>query len=191
MKDAAPTSQDKILQSAYALFFKHGFARVSVDAIAEGANVTKRTVYYHFPSKDDIAAQVLTAQQDLMLQEFAHWVGPDDATPHDKLNNLFAKLQTWTQSPTWLGSGYSRLSMELADLPGHPARKAARTHKRGVEDWLANQLAAGGLGNPGSRARQIMILIEGGMALALIHGDPAYIQAAADAAIALLDDDKK
>ena len=42
----------KIVGGAYELFYKHGFARVSMDAIAASAGVTKRTLYAHYDSKD-------------------------------------------------------------------------------------------------------------------------------------------
>jgi len=38
------------------------------------------------------------------------------------------------------GSGITRLALELADLPGHPARLIARRHKSEVHDWLAGML---------------------------------------------------
>ena len=47
-------TKGRILSAAYRLFYKQGFSRVSVDAIADLAGVTKRTIYYHFDSKDEI-----------------------------------------------------------------------------------------------------------------------------------------
>ena len=54
---AQEDTKGRILKSAYSLFRQQGFTRVSVDAIAEWAGVTKRTVYYHFKSKDDIVGR--------------------------------------------------------------------------------------------------------------------------------------
>ena len=61
---AQESTKGKILKSAYTLFRQEGFTRVSVDAIADQAGVTKRTVYYHFESKDDIVADVLKDQHE-------------------------------------------------------------------------------------------------------------------------------
>jgi AcrR family transcriptional regulator len=57
---SADETRRLILENAYQLFYRHGFARVAVDAIAARAGVTKRTLYYHFRSKDDLLAAVLT-----------------------------------------------------------------------------------------------------------------------------------
>ena len=43
-----------ILAAAVTEFQKNGFAGTSMDRIAETAEVSKRTVYNHFPSKDDL-----------------------------------------------------------------------------------------------------------------------------------------
>lgn len=175
-------TRDRILTSAYSLFRQEGFTRVSVDAIAERAGVTKRTVYYHFKSKDDVVGDVLTNQHDFLLRQFQEWAGSARRTPDQIVKNLFTRLHDWADRETYLGSGYTRIATELADRPGHPARKAASSHKALVEEWLAGQLAEAGYPNPDIGARSIMLLIEGSMILALIHGDTAYIQAAGEAA---------
>ena len=76
--------------------------------------------------------------------------------------------------------------MELADLPGHPARAAARRHKGLIETQLAGMLAKSKIGKPAETAREIVLLLEGATNLILIHGDRGYAEAAARAAKALL-----
>ena len=68
------------------------------------------------------------------------------------------------------------------DLPGQPARAIARRAKARTESWLAERLAVARVSNPRERAREIMLLTEGSMALTLIHGGRGYIDAAARAA---------
>lgn len=179
-------TKDRILQSAYSLFYREGFARVSVDAIAARAQVTKRTVYYHFQSKDDIVAGALEGQHEYLVQQYQQWLGPETTDPSRIVEGLFRELKVWADGKQWLGSGYSRIAAELADMPGHPARKAAHMHKAKIENWLSERFAATGLANPSGHAQQIMILIEGGMSLSLIHGDTCYIKTAGTAAACLL-----
>lgn len=81
--------------------------------------------------------------------------------------------------------------MELADLPGHPARKLASDHKRFVEEWLSQRIAQFGSGNAESLARELIILIEGAITLTLIHGGSAYYEAAFQAAVKLLNQREK
>lgn len=179
---SAKDTRDRILTSAYGLVYKEGFARVSVDAIADAAGVTKRTLYYHFKSKDALIADVLSHQHKLALARIQEWGGTSARTPGTFVAGIFKRLDDWVTKPRWLGSGYTRLTMELADLPGHPARAVASFHKRSVEDWMAGRLKELGAEKPIVTARQIVILLEGAVTLTLIHGGTQYITSAARAA---------
>lgn len=48
-----------IVEAAIAEFRSSGFEATSMDRIAARAGVSKRTVYNHFPSKDDLFGQIL------------------------------------------------------------------------------------------------------------------------------------
>lgn len=175
-------ARGKILGAAYELFYRKGFGRVGVDLVAERAGVTKRTLYYHFASKDDLLAAVLEHYHEEALSRIRHWGDSLGEDPGDMIDQLFAGLARWATRPRWEGAGYTRLAMELADLPGHPARRIASLHKTAVEDWLAGALSRRGIGDAGEAARQIVLLVEGCSALMLIHGDRSYAASAARAA---------
>jgi AcrR family transcriptional regulator len=182
------TTRDEILASAYRLLYRGGFARVSMDDIARAAHVTKRTIYYHFDSKDALTAAVLEQQHEHALAQVRGW-GASAETPALYLAALFAALEAWARRPRWLGSGFTRLSVELAHLPGHPARRAARRHKREVEDWVRGELDRLRAGHADELACRVLILIEGAMSLAVIHGDVGYIAVAGRIAVELAGED--
>ena len=179
------STRDRILAAAYALLYREGFARTGMDAIAAAAGVTKRTLYYHFDSKDALAAAVLEAQHDLAIARIRGWADVDAASPAEYAAGLFAALEAWTRTPRWVGSGFTRLTMELAHLKGHPARRAARRHKAAVEDMLRSEFELRGAAHPEVLARQVAVLIEGSMCLCLIHDHPAFVVAAGRAAVLL------
>ena len=175
-------TREKIFTSAYRLFYKQGFARTSVDAIAEESRVTKRTLYNHFESKDALLAAVLDHQHQNAMAQVHAWASSDTQTPEELVSSLFEKFGQWASAPRWHGSGFTRLTMELADLPGHPARKAAKRHKAIVEGWLVTELEKLGATHPEQLACQIVILLEGANSLTLIHGDSRYIKMAGESA---------
>src|SRR5207244_12696689 len=167
--------------------WRSGFRRTSVDGIAKRAEVTKRTVYVHFRSKDDLLAEVLLRYRELAAQRLKH-IG--DRMPADRdglIDSFFGQLGGWASTtPRWSGSGFTRLVVELAELPGHPARAIARRAKSETEAWLAGRLANARVPKPRLRAREILLLMEGSLALTLIHGGHSYIEAAARAAKQLI-----
>lgn len=186
MRGTREATREKILNAAYTLFYRRGFARVGVDEVAEAAGVTKRTLYDHLRSKDDLLAAVMERQSALALARLRDWAVPQDGDAASLVAGLFDELARWSRRPRWEGPGFTRLVMELADLPGHPARKLARRHKALVEAWLAEALAARGLADAAARSRQVQIILEGAMALLLVHGERGYLEAGKAAALAVV-----
>jgi AcrR family transcriptional regulator len=187
MQSTGPATRARILASAYDRFYREGYGRTTMDAIAEASGVTKRTLYQHFDSKDALLGAVLAEQNARALTLVRDWAGEAAAaTPAELVLTIFEGLGRWASRPRWLGSGYTRLAMELADMPGHPARRMAAGHKRAVEDWLAAELARLAVPEPDRRACELMLLMEGCTSLILIHGDPGYAVQAGQAACALI-----
>lgn len=189
MPRSADHTRQKILQTAYKLFRRSGFFRVGVEEIAAAAGITKRTLYYHFPSKDALLASVLESQHEQTFAAFQTFGIEISGDPEQLVDALFRELATWSSKPRWAGSGFTRLAMELADLPGHPARSVAKQHKAVLEGYIAELLTKANVASPRERAREIQLLTEGAMVMILIHGDRSYADAAADAAKRLLRGD--
>lgn len=183
MRTKQEKTRRRIIEAAYESFWRFGFTRARVDGIAARAGLTKRTLYSYFASKDELLAAVLQHYSELAAQRLQHI---ETRMPTDRfglVESFFRQLASWASTtPRWSGSGFTRLVIELADMPGHPARVIARRAKKATEAWLAGRLEAARVLQPGARARDIMLLMEGSMALMLIHGDRNYIDAAARAA---------
>jgi AcrR family transcriptional regulator len=184
-RSAGPTRQ-RILAAAYVLFRRRGYSRVSMDEIASATKVTKRTLYNHFQSKDQLLAAVLEAQNDLALAAFKTFGDQLTGSPAAIIDGLFRDLAVWADRPRWAGSGFTRLVIELADLPGHPARAIARRHKALLETHLGDLLKRAGVRQAHRLAREIWLLSEGAISLMLVHGNRTYAAAAAEAAKRLL-----
>jgi AcrR family transcriptional regulator len=180
-RDARDTRR-RILANAYKLFYREGFERAGVDAVAEASGVTKRTLYNHFPSKDQLIAEVLEAQAEFAAGEIRRWCQSAPSTPVALIEGIFSGLREWTRQPEWRGSGFTRAAMELAWAPGHPARRAAATQKLAVERAVLDALVRSGAEQPEKLARALVLLIEGANALCLIHGEEVWIDLAEEAA---------
>jgi AcrR family transcriptional regulator len=187
MRRKSNETRQRIIDAAYESFWRSGFTRTNIDTIADRANLTKRTLYSYFRSKDDLLAAALIHYGELAdarLQRIGNQM-PSDRI--GMIKSFFGQLAGWASTtPRWTGSGFTRLVVELADLPGHPARAIARRHKAKMEVWLADRLRKAKVAQPRERARELMLLMEGSMALMLIHGDRNYILAAARAAKQLI-----
>ena len=172
----------RILQSAHKLFRRKGYARISMDEIASATRVTKRTLYQHFESKDALLSAVLEQHHELALAAFQTFSAGLNGTANEIIDSLFEALGDWANTPGWAGSGFTRLAIELADLPGHPARTISRRHKTIHEAQLAKLFEKAKASKPQELAREVTLLSEGAMLMMLVHRDRNYAIAAAKAA---------
>ncbi|MGU3495509.1 TetR/AcrR family transcriptional regulator [Xanthobacteraceae bacterium A53D] len=185
MSDTSRPTRERILKAAAKLFHAEGIRAVSVDAVAETAGLTKRTLYYHFRSKDDLIAAYLEMRDPPNLAAFRRWFAEAEGDAADKVAAIFQHLADAARKPGWKGCGFLRTSVELINLPGHPALVIGRAHKKRVEAWLTTELAAAGA-SADELARQVILLLDGAFSVVLLHRDASYMDTAGTAAAALV-----
>lgn len=73
------SARHQILDAAVVVFEREGYQAASIDAIAEAAGVSRRTIYHHFKTKNDILVGASLEQAQLFLEELkAAMSGQDD-----------------------------------------------------------------------------------------------------------------
>ncbi|MEM9216816.1 MAG: TetR/AcrR family transcriptional regulator [Cyanobacteria bacterium P01_F01_bin.150] len=124
-----------VIKAATEEFGSRGFSGASMDRIAEAANVSKRTVYDHFPSKDDLFQAIIdeilqrigkmpaheySAEKPLDKQLLA--IGKTFATTitgEDFMKLSRVLLSRFIQSPEWAHNtitAYARLRRDMIDF---------------------------------------------------------------------------
>jgi AcrR family transcriptional regulator len=141
-------TRQRIISAADELFYADGIRSASVDAVAERAGITKRTLYYHFPSKDELIRAYLEARDLPTLERMKHVIGAGDLL--QGVASLFDVIEKLSTNRKWKGCAFLRAIHELAGMPGHPALAIARQHKRAFEDWLGERSAPLAFPMPGS-----------------------------------------
>ncbi|VVN29128.1 TetR/AcrR family transcriptional regulator [Pseudomonas fluorescens] len=85
--------REAIIQAAIAEFRAHGFEITSMDKIAATAGVSKRTVYNHFPSKEELFAEILNQLWARISAEQAVTYSRDQPLREQLRQMLQAKVQ--------------------------------------------------------------------------------------------------
>jgi AcrR family transcriptional regulator len=186
MSEAPIPTRKRIVDAATKLFYAEGIGRVSVDAVAEKAGLTKRTLYYHFKSKDDLIAAYLDGRDQPNIRQMSGWFEAAEGGVERKVEAIFTNLARVAKNPKWKGCGFLRTAAELASMPGHPAVKAGSRHKKNFETWLTGELSGYGVDEPQTLALEIVLLMDGAFSIMLIHRDPDYVEAAGHAAATLV-----
>ena len=85
--------REAIIQAAIAEFRANGFDITSMDKIAATAGVSKRTVYNHFPSKEELFAEILNQLWARVTAEQETSYRPDLQLREQMRLMLMAKMQ--------------------------------------------------------------------------------------------------
>jgi TetR/AcrR family transcriptional regulator of autoinduction and epiphytic fitness len=137
--------RDAIVQAAIAEFREHGFAGTSMDRVAAVAEVSKRTVYNHFPSKDELFSAILLqlweSSQSLIRVDY------DALRPlREQLLELLEGKMNLLRDPGFLD--LSRVAMaEMMHTPERAQAMVARLSEKeeGLARWVREAQADGRL----------------------------------------------
>lgn len=186
MRGIPEETKARILEAATKLFYANGIRAIGVDTIAAEACVTKRTLYRHFESKDALVAAYLEGQHEPVLAALIRSATREKGGLVDRIEGLFRAIARQATNSAWHGCPFARAVSELRPSESGVITEIAANHKHAFEQWLEDHLAAGDIGRPALLARQIVTLVDGSITQVLIHRDPAYAMAAAEAAAALV-----
>lgn len=175
--------RERILKAADRLFYGTGIQSVGVDALAAEAGISKRTLYNHFASKDDLITAYLQRRAGYLLMPMG-----DDGPPREMILDVFDALERGFGSRRFRGCPFVNAVTELGADPRHPAVAMARKLKLKRREWFQQKCLALGVADALALAEQLVVLVEGAIATSLVRGgDPAVARAAKAASITLLD----
>ena len=137
--------RDAIIQAAIAEFREHGFAGTSMDRVAAVAEVSKRTVYNHFPSKDELFSAIL--DQLWCRSQSLPGLAFDGGRPlREQLLQLLAQKMDLLDDAGFLN--LTRVAMaEMMHTPERAQAMVARLSEKeaGVAAWIRAAQGAGRL----------------------------------------------
>lgn len=177
----------RILDAADALFYSAGIHAVGVDAIAAQAEVSKRTLYKHYASKEALVAAYLARRSVVTTDRYRDQGPPGD--PYAQILSVYAVFERRFADPAFRGCPFVNAVSELGgDEPQHPALPLAKDFKLKRRQWFEARLRALGVVRPRVLADQLVILVEGAIVTSLVRGgDPSAARAAGAAARVLLE----
>lgn len=151
---------DRILRAASEMFYREGIRAVGVDAIAAGADVTKKSLYDNFGSKDALVAAYLRARDERWRAWLVGFVDQQGGTPRERLLATFDALEGWIEKENFRGCGFVNAAAEFPH-DGHPARDVVMDQKSWLRGYLMQLASEGRASDPERLAEQLMILHEG------------------------------
>jgi len=88
-KETKPATRERIVEAARELFFKQGYTATGVAQVLKAAGANSGSLYYFFPSKEDLLVAVLEKYQSMLEPRV---LKPAFARKRDPIERLFAVL---------------------------------------------------------------------------------------------------
>ena len=185
MAAGARPARDRILETAFGLFYARGVRAVGVDTGVAESGVAKATLYKHFPRKDDLVLAYLDRVDETWRRQLLDAAEAAGADPRDRLVGMFDALVAACRHDGYHGCAFINTAAESS--PGSEVHARTVEHKRAVRTWVRELAAAAGADDPDGLARSLTLLLDGGLAAGVLDGDPAAADAARNAAGTLVD----
>lgn len=164
-------ARERILNASRQLFRDQGINGTGLDQLCAVAQVSKRTFYQHFTSKDELIAEHLRRfDPDLLPEVFDR----ADLTPRERLLAAFD-----IHGPL---CPFIAAAVEIHD-PAHPARLHAREYKKAFAARLTDTAREAGAADPEQLGEQLALLLDGASARNRVLNDETFATAAAIAAV--------
>ncbi len=181
---APSAARDRILDTAFRLFYARGLRAVGVDTIIAESGVAKATFYKYFPAKDDLITAYLDRVDRIwtgQLHEAAEAAGP---APAAQLVGLFDALGTACRRDGYRGCAFINAAAEAAPESAPHDRTVA--HKQRVLAWLEDLAEKAGAEHPRRLARALTLLLDGALASGALDADPEAVDIARATAAGLV-----
>jgi TetR/AcrR family transcriptional repressor of nem operon len=172
---AEPSTRERIVEAADALFYHRGFEKTSLADIADQVKLSRGNFYYHFKTKDDILAAVIALRATRTQAMLDSWTGSAE-TPADRLCCFAEMLIQNRKDIQRYGCPVGTLCAELAKLE-HPAQGDAGMIFGQFRSWLREQFEAlGRQAEADALAMHLLSRSQGVAALANAFHDEDFIR---------------
>jgi AcrR family transcriptional regulator len=166
VKPARASGRERILETAYELFSRHGTRAVGVDRIIAESGAAKMTLYRNFASKDELILAFLARREERWTRGWLQAeVERRAATPAERLLAIFDVFGEWFAREDFEGCAFITVMLELADA-GDPVRQATVRHLSTIRSLLRELAEQAGVDDPDDFSRQWHILMKGSIVAA-------------------------
>jgi AcrR family transcriptional regulator len=177
-------ARERILDTAFRLFYAHGPRGVGVDTVIAESGVAKATLYKHFARKDDLVLAYLDRVDEIwfgQLRAAARAAGDD---PREQMAGMFDALVSACRRDGYHGCAFINTAAESGS--GSDVHARTVEHKDVVRAWLTDLARRAGATDPDLLARQLTLLLDGGLSAGVLDADPESPAAAKAAAQTLI-----
>jgi AcrR family transcriptional regulator len=181
------TSQrrEHLIDTAIGLFCEHGYHGTGIDLILDTARVSKKTLYNHFRSKDELIVAALRKYDGVFRNDFMRKVDSLGDTPRDRLIAMFDVIDEWFSKDEFFGCMFINAIGEYSDKDS-PIRDISKQFKKSMREYIRSLCKQAGAPAPDLLADQLSLIIEGATVTAQVSQMKDAAQTAKSVAVQLM-----
>lgn len=180
------SKRDDLVQKSLQAFYRGGFHAIGMDRLAKETGVSKTAMYKHFRSKEELILATLRLRDEQFRNWLMRRVEALAVAPKDQLLAIFDALKEWFEEPGFKSCMFIKASSEYQDK-SHPIHATSAEHKRLLREYFRKLTEQTDAPDPESLAQQLLILKEGAIVLAHLHGPNDIAREARAAAEVLIN----
>lgn len=165
--------RERILKTAITLFNRYGVNTIGIDQIIEESNVSKRTFYNYYPSKNDLILSYLEFWDEFRFDNLAkHLASLKVHDPQTEILTVFDALKDWIGQNDFHGCTFTRGLSDFTSEDTSLLLDKVNLHFKKAADFIGERLAQ--MVKP-AKAKALLLellsLIVGAMVVAHATGD--------------------
>lgn len=160
----------KLLQTACRLFCKEGIHATGIARIIEESGVSRRTLYLHYGSKENLLKAVFEAEASIWFHWFDRDLPQMQCSPAERILALFDLMQNWFKSKDFYGCVFINAVAEH-DKGNSWIQEIANRHSEKINARLQAMVAESGVQDPELITKKLSLLIDGTIVTAMVTGN--------------------
>lgn len=180
-----PSRREDLIRTAIRLFAERGYHGTGIDAILKRAGMSKKTLYNHFRSKDELILAVLQHYDSVFRNDFMRRVARAGNSPRERLLAVFDFAESWFKEESFYGCMFIKAIGEYPETPAS-VREICKQFKRLMRDYFCDLCLQSGAKDPDTLADEIALLFEGAIVTAQVSRAPEAARTAKKAASVLM-----
>lgn len=168
--------REQLIDVALRLFSRHGYHATGIDLILKEAGIAKKTLYHHFPSKEDLIVEVLRKYDKQFIAAVDEKVRRLADSPSERLLAIFEVAHEWFKDKHFYGCMFINAIGEYSESDTS-IRQVCKEFKASMRKYIYELCTASGFREPEKLSEELALLLEGSIVTAQVSGNPdaAYI----------------
>ncbi len=162
-----PQRREVLIDTAIELFAEQGYHATGIDTILAKSGVSKKTLYRHFRSKDELILAALKKYDSQFRNSFMRQVEERAGTPRNRLLAIYDVAADWFEQNNFYGCMYINAIGEFSD-PDTPIRQVCKEFKSLVRRYIEDLCREMGAADPTALAEELALLFEGAIVTAQV-----------------------